>query len=132
MTPVGLLQNNSYFAILRISCWQPLAMKMNIIWTFSCEKNLMARNTHSSDTIRCFDKKTITVKFTSDSYINMADWEMRLRRTSTPARHHVESCWSTSLSVPLARCGEKINIKHVSAVCGRVTDMTHATVMSCK
>ena len=50
-------------------------MKMNIIGTFSCEKNLMARNTHSNDTIHCFDKKTITVKFTSDSYINMVDWE---------------------------------------------------------
>src|SRR5688572_15522113 len=85
MTPVGLLQNNSYFAILRISCWQPLAMKMNIIGKFSCEKNLMARNTHSSDTIRCFDKKTITVKFTSDSYINMVDCE---NATST----HLHTC----------------------------------------
>src|SRR5678816_4338432 len=41
LSSVGQLQNNSYFAILRISCWQPLAMKMNIIGTFSCEKNLM-------------------------------------------------------------------------------------------
>ena len=32
------------------------------------------KNTHYSDRMRCFDKTTITVNFTSESYINMVDY----------------------------------------------------------
>src|SRR5688572_28672566 len=98
----------------------------------------MAINTHSSDTIRCFDKKTITVKFTPVTCINMVDWEkcdfdappllqdITSRAVGSNERvvlPHYNSCHSQYV---------ERNIKDVSAVCGRVTDMTHATVLSFK
>src|ERR1043165_865400 len=104
-------------------------MKMNITGTFSCEKNLMARNTHSSDTIRCFDKKTITVKFTSDSCINMADWG----KCDFDAPPHLQDITSKAVGnneqvvLPHYPCHSQDverNIKDVYAVCERITDMT--------
>ena len=115
-------------------------MKMKIIIglrKFSCEKILMARNTHSSDTIRCFYKKTITVKFTSDSYINMVDWG----KCDFHAPLHLQDITSKAvgsnervvlLHYPCHSQDVERNIKDVSAVCGRVTYMTHATVLSFK
>ena len=104
---------------------------------FSCEKILMVRNANSSDTICCFDKKTNTVKFISDSSINMVDWE----NCDFDAPPHLQDITSKAVGsneqvvlphYPYHSQDVERNIKDVSAVCGRVTDMTHTTVLSFK
>lgn len=101
----------------------------------------MARNTHSSDTIRCFDKKTITVKFTSDSYINMVDWE----KCDFDAPPHLQDITSKavgsnervvlpqgSLSVSLARCGENYQRRFCSLWPSYGHDSRHGDAMQMK
>jgi len=124
-----VLQNNSYFC-------HPEDDKRR---KFACEKILMAHDNHHSDRIRCFDKNSIKINFTSESYINMVDWE-KVVFDSPPLLKGITSetiASNAQVILPHYPCHSQDverNIKDVSAVCGTVNghDSRHSVINQTK
>ena len=135
----SVLQNNSYFCHPENILLAAVGDEDENIRKFACEKILIARNTHNSDIIRCFNKKSININFTSESYINMVDWE-RVEFDSPPLLQNIMSetiATNTQIILPHFPCHSQDverNIKDVSVVCGKVYghDSRHGVIIQMK
>lgn len=134
-----VLQNNCYFCHPENILLAAVGDKDENIRKFACDKILLARNSHSPDRIRCFDKKKIKINFSADCYINLIDWE-NIDFDSPPLLQSVTSEVIASYSqviLPYYPCHSQDverNIKDVSAMCGKVYghDARHGAIIQMK
>jgi len=93
---------------------------------FACKKMVARKTTtHFGDRIRCFDKNSIKINFTAESYIDMVDWE-NVDFDSPPLLQDITSesiANNEQVRIRHYPCHSQDvqrNIKDVFAVCGMV------------
>lgn len=135
----SVLQNNSYFCHPENILLAAIGDEDENIRKIACEKMMEARKTHFGDRNRCFDKNSIKINFTSESYINMVDWE-NVDFDSPPLLQDITSetiASNAQVILPHYPCHSQDverNIKDVSAVCGKVYghDSRHSVLIQMK
>ena len=138
----SVLQNNSYFCHPENILLAAIGDENENIRKFASEKILLARNTHQShhsDRIRSFDKNRIVINFTSESYINMVDWE-KVDFDSPPLLENISSeTIASNVQVILPHYPShsqdvERSIKDVSVVSGKVYghDSRHGVIIQMK
>lgn len=136
----SVLQNNSYFCHPENILLAVIGDEDENIRKFACEKMVARKTTtHFGDRFRCFDKNSIKINFTDESYINMVDLE-NVDFDSPPLLQDIMSeTIANNEQVILSHypCHSQDvgrNIKDISAVCGKVygCDSRHGALIQIK